>query len=237
MLMLYYILLLLSGLLCFIYLAIFKIKEKEVHQNLSLSFAICLILLIGGRFACDSISSAWKRESKSEKITRAIMEMGGFYLGKYISDLKIDIGRKKILIIDYPSDIKLYGSGYSSSVIEDIRRGLKSGSFSISSVENASALFTIMMPGLVRAREIAKKIYCLNNLDQTTKIARMYNLDYGQTPYSSTWLIDFSFLTKYVQNYGIMECPEMDDSVTTDESLVGGISYHYMGSRSDWEKK
>ncbi len=98
-------------------------------------------------------------------------------------------------------------------------------------------LFTMLVPGLVRAREMAKRVYCLNSLHQASKIANMYNLDYGQAPYSSTWLVDFSFLNKYIDGqYGIMECPETEDRVTGAADLNGGTSYHYMGSRADWEK-
>ncbi len=98
-------------------------------------------------------------------------------------------------------------------------------------------LMTIIFPALVRGREMAKKSYCLNNISQTVKFAQMYNLDYGGTPYSSTWLVDFSFLAKYLDQpkYGIMECPETDDSVKGSAELNGGTSYHYMGSRYDWE--
>jgi prepilin-type N-terminal cleavage/methylation domain-containing protein len=98
-------------------------------------------------------------------------------------------------------------------------------------------LFTMLVPILVRAREMAKRVYCLNNLHQTSKITSMYNLDYGQAPYSSTWLVDFSFLTKYIDGkYGIMECPATTDTVASAADLNGGTSYHYMGSRHDWEK-
>jgi hypothetical protein len=84
---------------------------------------------------------------------------------------------------------------------------------------------------------MAKRVYCMNNLHQTSKIANMYNLDYGQAPYSSTWLVDFSFLNKYIDGkYGIMECPESEDVVASAADLNGGTSYHYMGSRFDWEK-
>ncbi len=83
-------------------------------------------------------------------------------------------------------------------------------------------LMAMLIPALTGASEMAKKAFCINNLNHTVKIANMYNLDYGNAPYSS--------------KYGIMECPDTDDVVNCSGALIGGTSYHYMGSRNDWEK-
>ncbi len=103
-----------------------------------------------------------------------------------------------------------------------------------------AALFAMLVPGLLRAKEMAKKVYCMNNLNQTFKVIAMYNNDQNVPPYSSIWLVDFSFLTTYIEStkdkYGIMECPDTSDNVNSSAELIGGTSYHYMGSRWDWQQ-
>lgn len=95
-------------------------------------------------------------------------------------------------------------------------------------------LFSILIHCFTRALEIARKTYCINNLRQAATVAGIYNVDHGRLPYSSNWLIDFSFLTKYLQSYDIMICPETEDDVASEADLIGNTSYHYMGTRYDW---
>lgn len=97
-----------------------------------------------------------------------------------------------------------------------------------------AALASLLLPGMERAKGIAKKVYCLNNIRQIGLAANCYWNDNENLPYSSTWLIDFSFATDYVDYYDGMVCPDTDDSVNTSADLVGNTSYHYMGSRDDW---
>ncbi|HRR07050.1 MAG TPA: type II secretion system protein, partial [Victivallales bacterium] len=46
-----------------------------------------------------------------------------------------------------------------------------------------AALFAMLVPGLLRAKEMAKKVYCMNNLNQTFKVIAMYNNDQNVPPY------------------------------------------------------
>ena len=97
-------------------------------------------------------------------------------------------------------------------------------------------IFSIMCHGFVRAKEIARRAYCLNNLRQVSTLANLYNVDRGATPYSQNWLVDFSFCSDYLETYGVLECPSMDDHVRNQSDLNGNTSYHYMGDRQDWLK-
>jgi len=95
-------------------------------------------------------------------------------------------------------------------------------------------IFSVLCHSFIRAKEIARRAYCLNNLKQVSTIANLYNIDRGATPYTSHWLVDFTFCADYLQSYKVLECPSMDDRVRTLSDLNGNTSYHYMGSRQDW---
>ncbi len=98
-------------------------------------------------------------------------------------------------------------------------------------------LFSLLIHGFTLAKELARKSFCLNNIQNMSKITTMYNMDNGATPYSSKWLVDFSFLAKYTKSFaGIAVCPSTENIVSTETDLVGNTSYHYMGSREDWSK-
>lgn len=97
-------------------------------------------------------------------------------------------------------------------------------------------LFSLLVHSFVRAKEIARRIYCVNNLHQAATVANIYNSDHGRLPYSSNWLIDFTFLSDYIPSYQIMECPETEDKVSSSADLLGNTSYHYMGDRYEWLK-
>ena len=95
-------------------------------------------------------------------------------------------------------------------------------------------IFSVLCHSFLRAKEIARRAYCLNSLKQISTIANLYNIDRGATPYSANWLVDFTFCSDYLQSYKVLECPSMDDSVRAPSDLNGNTSYHYMGSRQDW---
>jgi hypothetical protein len=98
-------------------------------------------------------------------------------------------------------------------------------------------MVALLFPALERAKGIAKKIYCKNNLHEMIVICNLYKVDNkGALPYSSTWLTDFSFCSDYIQDFGIAMCPDTEDSVQSASDLFGNTSYHYMGSSYDWEK-
>lgn len=99
-----------------------------------------------------------------------------------------------------------------------------------------AALASLLLPGLERAKGIAKKVYCLNNVKQIGIAANCYWHDKETLPYSSTWLIDFSFVSNYMDYYDALACPDTDDAINTAADLNGNTSYHYMGSRDDWIK-
>ncbi|HCE45953.1 MAG TPA: hypothetical protein DET40_20600 [Lentisphaeria bacterium] len=95
-------------------------------------------------------------------------------------------------------------------------------------------IFSVLCHSFIRAKEIARRAYCLNNLKQVSTLANLYNIDRGATPYSQHWLVDFTFCADYLKTYKVLECPSMDDRVDTQSDLNGNTSYHYMGSRQDW---
>ena len=98
-------------------------------------------------------------------------------------------------------------------------------------------LVSLMLPALSRAQGMARKTFCLSNIRQIAQTTNLYKTDArGVLPYTSTWLVDFSFLPKYISNYKVAVCPDTDDVVSSEQDLVGNTSYHYMGTRYDWEK-
>jgi len=92
----------------------------------------------------------------------------------------------------------------------------------------------VLCHSFIRAKEIARRAYCLNNLKQISTLANLYNIDRGAAPYTQNWLVDFTFCSDYLQDFRVLECPSMDDRVRTQTDLNGNTSYHYMGSRQDW---
>lgn len=121
------------------------------------------------------------------------------------------------------------------------RRSKLKRSFSLVELMAVTAIIMVMVallfPALERAKGIAKKIYCKNNLHEMVVVCNLYKVDNkGALPYSSTWLTDFSFCSNYIQDFGIAMCPDTEDSVQVASDLVGNTSYHYMGSSYDWEK-
>ncbi|HBC89175.1 MAG TPA: hypothetical protein DCZ94_19725 [Lentisphaeria bacterium] len=97
-------------------------------------------------------------------------------------------------------------------------------------------VFSVLCHSFIRAKEIARRAYCLNNLRQISTLANLYNVDRGNAPYSQHWLVDFTFCSDYLETYGVLECPSMEDKVRSASDLNGNTSYHYMGSRQDWLK-
>lgn len=101
----------------------------------------------------------------------------------------------------------------------------------------AVAIIALLFPALERAKGMARKTFCKNNLQQMVVTTNLYKADNnGSLPYSSVWLVDFSFLSNYITNFDMAVCPDTDDDVATSADLVGNTSYHYMGSRYDWTK-
>ncbi len=99
------------------------------------------------------------------------------------------------------------------------------------------ALTALLLPALERAKGIAKSTYCKSNLRQMMTLTNLYKKDNNlNLPYTSTWLVDFSFCADYVDTYGVAMCPDTDDKVSVASDLVGNTSYHYMGSSYDWDK-
>ncbi|OGV38679.1 MAG: hypothetical protein A2020_03910 [Lentisphaerae bacterium GWF2_45_14] len=101
----------------------------------------------------------------------------------------------------------------------------------------AIAIIALLFPALERAKGMARKTFCKGNLQQMVVCTNLYKADNrGTLPYSSVWLVDFSFLSNYITNFDMAVCPDTEDSVVAASDLVGNTSYHYMGSRYDWEK-
>lgn len=103
----------------------------------------------------------------------------------------------------------------------------------------AVALIALLFPALERAKGMARKTFCKANLQQMISVVNLYKTDNrGALPYyNENWLVNFSFLKDYINGFDIAVCPDTDDSVTGEDDLTNGnTSYHYMGSRYDWEK-
>jgi len=99
------------------------------------------------------------------------------------------------------------------------------------------ALMAMLIPGFERAKGMARKTFCRNNLQQMLVCTNLYKADNkGALPYLSLWLVDFSFLANYIEGFGMTVCPDTEDIVRSSDNLVGDTSYHYMGSLYDWAK-
>ncbi|OGV38678.1 MAG: hypothetical protein A2020_03905 [Lentisphaerae bacterium GWF2_45_14] len=99
------------------------------------------------------------------------------------------------------------------------------------------ALMALLIPSLERVKGMARKTFCRNNLQQMLVCTNLYKADNrGALPYVSLWLVDFSFLSNYITGFGMTMCPDTEDVVSKVGDLVGDTSYHYMGSRYDWER-
>lgn len=131
-----------SGILSFLFLILYKLKEKHVYCMLSLFFSLVILisLLIKLTISCFDLGG---KSSRYLRYEREYMELGGKYLGLYLSRIKIDTKSNEILVIDFPEDMKILASGadFSGDVIKGIKDGLKErqSKYSVKTVVKANA--------------------------------------------------------------------------------------------------
>ncbi|OGV38677.1 MAG: hypothetical protein A2020_03900 [Lentisphaerae bacterium GWF2_45_14] len=104
------------------------------------SFAVqvlLLLMLVLFYFKVFSILMGSTPKSELLEKERSYMELAGKYSADYIRNYPWNASKriKKVLIIDYPLDKKLPGSGMSDAIIKGIEKSLDSTSFKICAIE------------------------------------------------------------------------------------------------------
>lgn len=139
----FYIVVLVSGLLiCFFFIK-GKVENSDFSLKVSLFFSIALILIVLTKIFIEISGISFENRSKYLKNQHEYMELGGKYLGAYLSRLENkDIKSDKILIIDYPENFYLIGSQveFVGDILKGLESGLKSGGgrYKISKVAKVS---------------------------------------------------------------------------------------------------
>ncbi len=99
-------------------------------------------------------------------------------------------------------------------------------------------LAAMLAPALNYARNKAREVVCINNLRQVASAFKLYYREYGDYPYPTQWLEDFTPIYPYVNNLEIFRSPFSGNSALESLSeLNGGTDYYvFAHSMSDMEK-
>jgi len=105
-------------------------------------------------------------------------------------------------------------------------------------------LASMLLPALARAREMARRAKCINNLKQLGLSLHMYSQDYdeyfpklkvGDAGVAN--LIDnVAFYPNYVSSLALFECPSSSSERVTSEDAIGDAGYMDYGYNSPANK-
>ncbi len=106
-------------------------------------------------------------------------------------------------------------------------------------------LASMLLPALNKARDVAKKVKCLNNLKQIGLSFNTYKSDYDgmYVPYtaapgvSSTWITKNTYWilheNNYLTNWKLLQCPAFKGLYTTYQSNYG-YNYQHLGTSTKY---
>jgi len=139
--MLFYILLVTTTVALYYFYKRYK-RSLSAKDSFIVQLLILAMMVI---FYFKVFSSLLSHTPGSElvKKERSYMELAGQYAGDYIRSYPWNTSRpsKNVLVIDYPLNRNLPGSGMSAYIIKGIKRSFDGSSFSISAIERPDESF------------------------------------------------------------------------------------------------
>ncbi len=125
------------GVASLLLLFFYKVMDKEYCKYMALVASSIALFAVVTKFAYDLIPGFFQKEKGFKNHENLYMEMGGRYLGRYLSIRKDKPKNGMVVIINYPRGFP--ASKYSSWIIEGFKRGFQENGnlLEISAVEEA----------------------------------------------------------------------------------------------------
>jgi len=94
-------------------------------------------------------------------------------------------------------------------------------------------LTALLLPNVLRSKEHARQVFCMNNMRQIAIGCQGYMHDNkNQMPYVTRWLDDFTPVYPYVRSFKVFKCPSTKTPYPTKLSDLSGV-YAQKTSKKD----